>query len=120
MSASDHVSRAELYHGTNTRFPSMAVLHPGREIGRSNYRDADDQPVLLDRVCMTPYRHVAEQCARVAADEHGGEPWVYRVRPLGAVERVADDESSAPRAQIVYGHRVWPETRAGEPPGMDL
>jgi len=87
----------EFYHGTSDVFDIKELL-PAIETG--NLRE-EWRKKLTNKVFFTNSLLSAEVFAKKAVQKYGGNPVVYKVRPIGDVWHVNTNEYVADRAKIL-------------------
>lgn len=97
MSADDHLSPGQFYHGTATRFRKGDLVEPARQGHRSNFEDEDRNVYDPGLAYATTNLDAAWGYAKTAADKTGGLPRVYGVAPAGRyAPALEDDEFRSP------------------------
>jgi len=95
----------KLWHGTSTVFSGKLErfgLRPRGDTGSSpSYGASASKPSQSDLVYLSAWRGVAEEAARQASMEHGGDPVIYVVK-VPDPARLEADEDAASR-----GHETW-------------
>ena len=102
MAASEHLSPAQFFHGSDHPFEPGDVIRPGGAVGRSNHELSAE-----DRVYLTSNAGIAEVFAQDFV-RPGRTPAVYEVHPHDPAEvRGTGHEFTA--AHAVVKRRVHPD-----------
>ena len=86
------------YHGTTTAFGKLGIILPPDETGVE--REIRSKKIT-NMVYITPSSLSAARYAKKAADKFGGEPIIYKVKPMGRYYSLINNEWVTDRARVI-------------------